>query len=65
MNRSGLTAGLYPGALLTTNIAVGAGLYSLGAVVAAAVVLLCGLLVLAGFVSAVGPAVRRPARDAV
>jgi len=65
MNVSGLAAGLCPGALLVANVTVGAGLYRLGAVVAAAVAVLCGLLVLAGLVSAVGPAVEQPAQDAI
>ena len=65
MNLTGLTASLYPGALVGANVAVGAGLYRLGALAAAALVLLCGVFVLAGIVSAPRPTPQQPLEGTV
>ncbi len=65
MNLTGLTATVYPGALVGANVAVGAGLYRLGALAAAALVLLCGLFVLAGIVSAARPTLQQPSEGTV
>ena len=65
MNITGFTASLYPGALVSANVAVGAGLYRLGALAAAALVLLCGILVLAGIVSAAKPTLQHSFKESV
>ena len=65
MHQTGLTASLYPAVLVGANVAVGAGLYRLGALAAAALVLLCGLFVLAGIVSAARPTPQQPLEGTV
>lgn len=64
MNVVGLAAALYPAGLVAANFGIGAVLFLVGAPVTAGILVLCGLFVLAGIVSAVRPTLQQPPRVA-
>lgn len=65
MNLPRVANALYPVVLALANIGVGVGLYETGILLLALVLWLCGVLVLAGFVSSVSHRVTRPGGNLV